>query len=118
MSPQPAVEPSPTDQPSSGQEQRQTAMARLEELRRSLQRQLRRKPNVYEKAALDRAALLALRAEIAARDPTSSSNDIVRLFNCSRRAIADFERIAMPGKREVTLEQYLADKRAGAGAGS
>ena len=90
MSPQPAVEPSPTSQPS-GTEQR---LGRLGELRRSLQRQLKRKPTVFEKAALDRAALMLLRAEQAARDPTATSNDVVRLANASRRALRDFERMA------------------------
>jgi hypothetical protein len=60
-----------------------TAEQRLAELQRALQRT----------AALERCALLMLRAEIAARDPECDSNDVVRLDNCARRARADFERV-------------------------
>ena len=80
-------------------------MARLAELKRVFQRQLRRKPTAYEKAALDRAALLTLRAEIAARDIGSNSDDVVRLDNAARRARNDFERIAIPRKpRQRTMQ--------------
>ena len=36
--------------------------------------------------ALDRAALMSVRAEIAAYDPRSTSDDVVRLDNAARRA--------------------------------
>jgi hypothetical protein len=40
---------------------------------------------------LDNAALLAVRAETAAGDPHANSDTIVRLNNCARRALRDFE---------------------------
>jgi hypothetical protein len=73
-----------------------------------LQRQLHRKPSSYEKTALDRAALLMLRAEIAARDPQSNSDDVVRLDNCARRARQDFESIAKIS-RDPELPASLAE---------
>jgi hypothetical protein len=72
------------------------ALARLNELKRGLQRQLRRKPNVLEKTVLEHAAVMALRAEMAAFDPKSDANTIVRLSNAARRAMADFERLLSP----------------------
>lgn len=90
MSSEPSVESSSTSQPSPGQN---SALTRLEELKRSLQSMLRRRPTRYEAAARDRAALMLLRAEIAARDPKATSEDVVRLDNASRRARLDFERI-------------------------
>lgn len=79
---------------SAAQDPPKSAMARLAELKNGLQRLLRRKPTTFEKAALDRCALLALRAEMAMLDPNADSNSIVRLSNVARRAQADFERIA------------------------
>jgi hypothetical protein len=107
----PAVE-SPTD--SQPEQPRRDAMARLRELKRALQRQVRRKLNAYELAALDRAALMTLRAEIAAWDVKATSNDLVRLDNAARRARADFERIcriappAPPEQAPLTLGEVLA----------
>ena len=86
MSPQPAVDPA-TDKP------QKTAMERLAEIRRSLQRLLRRMATGFEQQALDHCALLMVRAEMALRDPKSDSNDLVRLSNAARRAQADFERV-------------------------
>jgi hypothetical protein len=50
----PAVEPSTDSQP---EQPRRNAEQRLREIKRSLQRQARRKLNAYEQAALDRAPL-------------------------------------------------------------
>lgn len=102
MSPQPSVETTPIIQPSEH---------RLAELKRALQRQLKRKPKVYEKAALDRAALMTLRAETAALDPKATSEDVVRLDNAARRARQDFERIAciaLP-KAKAKQQRTMAD---------
>jgi hypothetical protein len=68
-------------------------MQRLGEIRLALQRQLRRKGTAVEVTAFDHAAMMMLRAEMAMLDPKSNSNDIVRLSNASRRAVANFERI-------------------------
>ena len=78
-----------------------SALARLEELKRGLQRQLRRKPSLIEKAQLDRTALLLLRSEMALRDPHSDANTIVRLSNAARRAMADFERLLSPLHKQL-----------------
>jgi hypothetical protein len=71
-----------------------TAQQRLAEIRLALQRQLRRKGTAIEVTAMDHAALMMLRAEMAMLDPNADSNDIVRLSNASRRATANFERVA------------------------
>ena len=98
MSSQTVVETTP-NQPS--RQSVFSAEARLAELKRALQRLVRRKLKAYELAARDHAALLALRSEIAARDGKSSSEDIVRLANCARRALGDFERIARVGETKA-----------------
>jgi hypothetical protein len=87
-----------------------SAESRLNELKKALQRQLKRKPTLIEKAALNNCALLMLRSEIAARDGKATSEDIVRLANVARRAQQDFARIAaVPTKRTLTLAQVLRD---------
>jgi len=106
-----AVEVTPTVQPSPSEPRQNRALARLEQLKRALQRQLRRRPTDYEKCVLDRAALLTLRAEIAAHDPRTSSNDLVRLDNVARRARRDFERIAQSSRHEPTLAEVMRDAR-------
>jgi hypothetical protein len=69
---------------------------------------------MIEKAALHRAALMSVRAEIAAYDPKATSEDVVRLDNAARRARQDFERIARiterkPKQRSMTdIERELA----------
>jgi hypothetical protein len=80
--------------PAPNQPAKTAAMRRLAELQRALQRTLKRKPTEIERTALQRAALLSLRAEIAAFDPHADSNDVVRLDNAARRARGDFERLA------------------------
>jgi hypothetical protein len=107
LSSPPAVETSPTsDRP------KKSAEARLVELKRALQRQLKRRPTAYEKAALDRAALMTVRAEIAAYDPNASSEDVVRLDNAARRARNDFERIALPHTSPESPRPLLSQLRA------
>jgi RNA polymerase-interacting CarD/CdnL/TRCF family regulator len=82
-----------TSQTTQSSEPQNRALTRLAELKRALQRQLKRKPTLYEKQLLDRAAAMMLRAEIAAFDGKADSNTIVRLDNAARRARQDFERI-------------------------
>src|SRR5215472_13290899 len=82
MSAPPSVDTSANSSPSGLQN---SALARLAELRRDLQRLLRRKPTRFERTLLDRAALLTLRAEAAVRDPKADSNSVVRLDNVARR---------------------------------
>jgi hypothetical protein len=85
-----------------------SAEDRLKTLKKALQKQLKRKPTAIEKAALDHCALLMLRSEVAARDGKASSEDIVRLANCARRAQQDFARLAaVPTKRTPTLGEVL-----------
>jgi hypothetical protein len=51
-----------------------------------------------------------LRAEIAARDPSSTSEDVVRLDNACRRARLDFEKLAGITHRKATKsEPSMAD---------
>jgi len=80
-----AVEPTP------GQ---QRAAARLQAIRRALQSLAKRKLRAFEQDALETAARLAFRAEVASLDIRSDSNDVVRLSNAARRARADYLRIA------------------------
>jgi hypothetical protein len=68
-------------------------LARLAQLKRALQKRLKRKPTTYERTLLDNAALLALRAETAVSDPHVHGDTIVRLNNAARRARNDFENI-------------------------
>ena len=70
-----------------------SAWQRLAEIRLSLQKQLRRKGTGVELTALDHAALMLLRYEMTVLNPASKSDDIVRLHNASRRAVANYERI-------------------------
>jgi len=67
---------------------------RLQAIRRTLQRQARRKLKAHEQAALEFAARLLYRAECAANDPQSDAAVLARLVNCARRAQADYERVA------------------------
>jgi hypothetical protein len=85
---------------------RKSVQERLAELKRGFQRQLNRKGTAIELAALDRAALMTLRAEIAAFDGKATSNDIVRLDNAARRARRVFETIARiePPKRQQSRD--------------
>jgi hypothetical protein len=82
---------------------------RLDQLKRALQKRLNRKPTTFEKAALDNAALLALRSEIASRDPASDSSAVVRLANCARRALRDFEAAAALDTPKRKAARSMAD---------
>jgi hypothetical protein len=82
----------------------------LTTMQRALQRTLKRKPSAIEKTALERCAMLMLRAELAARDPASDTNDVVRLDNCARRARADFERLTgIDSARKPKPKPTMAD---------
>jgi hypothetical protein len=76
-----APQPETASNSTSDQRPNNNALSRLEELKRGLQRQLKRKPSLIEKSQLDRTALLLLRSEMALRDPKSDANTIVRLSN-------------------------------------
>jgi hypothetical protein len=120
--PEPAAEPAAIQPSSQGQSQAQSvsgpskALLRLKEFRRALQRQARRKLKAHEQNALERAARMLLRAEIASLDPNSDSNDVVRLDNAARRARLDYERIAnistapkpKPARTMADIERELA----------
>jgi hypothetical protein len=88
--------PEPTDGQDCGPDGTQSALVRLAQLKRALQKRLHRKPSEYERTMLEHAALLQLRSEIAARNPSTPSNDIVRLAGCARRAMSDFESLCRP----------------------
>src|SRR5437016_3922535 len=88
---------------------RKTPNERLDELRRGLQRQLKRKPSMIERALMDRAALCWMRAEMAAFDPNAKSDDVVRLDNIARRARADFERVAGIDSTRKKRKPSMAD---------
>jgi hypothetical protein len=106
-----AVETVSNVQPTPPTERQNRALERLETLKRALQRQLRRKPTAYEKAALDHCATMMLRSEMAAFDPRATSNDIVRLSRAARLARRDFERIALGERHEPVLSEVLRDSR-------
>jgi hypothetical protein len=61
---------------------------RMAQLRRAYQRVLRRKPTMIERAAMERAARLTARAEVAALDPDATLDDVVRIDNAAARARA------------------------------
>jgi hypothetical protein len=63
-----------------------TPERRVAELRRAFMRCLRRKPTMIERTAVERAARLTARAEMAALDPSATLDDVVRLDNCAERA--------------------------------
>ena len=108
-----ATNPQPANPPITEAQYR--AVKRLRAIRRGYQRQLKRKPNSAEKAALDRLCLMQLRWEVAIHDPKCTSNDIVRLDNCARRARLDFERICgivvgPTPKRQATLSSIMGTR--------
>jgi hypothetical protein len=77
-------------------------------LKRAFQRELRHRPTTLQRTLIDRAAIMTARAEIAASDPNTSPNDVVRLDGAASRArAAMFGAIA---KREParSLDAYLA----------
>jgi hypothetical protein len=94
MSSEPVADPAPSQPESTPDSRQNKAVQRLQAIRRSLQRQARRKLKGHEQEALELAAKLLFRAEHAALDPQSDSADVVRLANCARRARQDYLRIA------------------------
>jgi predicted translin family RNA/ssDNA-binding protein len=88
-----------------------SAKERLEELRRALQRRIKRKLTAYELTALDHAATMLLRSEMALRDIKTSANDIVRLHGAAREAVKDFEEVCglattAPGKGNGAIPSH------------
>lgn len=55
-------------------------------LKRAFQRTLGRKPTLLQQTLIDRAAVMTVRAEAAASDPTVSIVDLVRVDNAAARA--------------------------------
>jgi hypothetical protein len=87
---------------------------RLAQLKRAYQRALGRHPTTVQRTAIQRAALLTVRAEASAFDPTASSNDIVRLDNAARRARNDMLRTfekptKRPSMRDIEAEIAAAN---------
>jgi hypothetical protein len=105
MSDQSPADPAATRKP-------KTAEQRNAELRRALQRQARRKLKGHEQAALERAAYMMTLAEVAAYNPKSTSEDVVRLDNAARRARLDFERIVGITERKPKPQRSMADLEA------
>jgi hypothetical protein len=84
---------------------------RIARFRKAFGRGLGHKPTILESAAILRAAQLSALAELAAADPGTSANDLVRLDNAAARARADMHAALAPKRKpEPTLEQYLASK--------
>jgi hypothetical protein len=85
---------------------------RLRAIERELQRLARRKLRGHELSALRYAALLQLRAEMAAFNGGADANSIVRLANTSRRARADYEKLIAPKPEDAftyaDLEREIA----------
>src|SRR5262245_37699757 len=78
---------------------------RIAELRRAFQRALRRRPTMIERTAIERAARLTWRAEVAAVDPNATLDDVVRLDNAAARARSRLEALigAPLGKRRMPV---------------
>jgi hypothetical protein len=104
-----ALSPTQVAHQAAPSEAQSRALARLDELKRALQRQLNRRPTTVERCAMDRAALMTLRAEIAARDSKASSADVVRLDNAARRARKDFEALARLDQCKPKAKRSMLD---------
>src|SRR5262245_22464001 len=75
--------------------------ARVKQLRRAYQRQLKRRPTMIERTAMERAARLTSRAEAAAVDPNVPADLVVRLDNAAARARSKLgDLIGHPSRRE------------------
>jgi hypothetical protein len=96
--------------PDAPEPQAKTAGERLDELRRIYQKRIGRKPTSFERAALESAALMSLRYEMAARDPKASSSDVVKLHNARLRALAFLDRVVREGEDDTvpSLSSYEA----------
>jgi hypothetical protein len=71
------------------------------------------KPSTLQSAAILRAATLTAKAELAAADPGTTLNDLVRVDAAAARARRDMEQATRASKErpEPTLDQYLAPKQ-------
>jgi hypothetical protein len=82
-------------------------------LRRTFVKGVGRNTNGMERLAIDRAARLTAIAELAAENPATSANDLVRLDGAAHRARRDMARV-LQAKPEPShgdaLERYLAAK--------
>jgi len=83
---------------------------RLKELRAAFKRMLPIRLTNLEKAVMDRAARLTLRAEIAAGDPGVLINDVVRIDGAAHRARNAWARLCSAKQRTSpapSLKDYL-----------
>jgi hypothetical protein len=103
ISPQPNPKPRPN-----------RAELRLAAIKRELQALVRRKLKGPELSARNRAAAMLFRHEASCYDAKATSEDIVRLHNAARRAVADYERIVRAGERPkpvITMADLEAELR-------
>jgi hypothetical protein len=61
---------------------------RVQQLKRSFQRVLRKRPTMVQRTAMERAAVLSYRAELAARDPTADLDAVLRADKAAAAARA------------------------------
>jgi hypothetical protein len=88
---------------------------RITHFKKAFGKGLGHKPRTLESAAILRAATLSAKAELAAADPTTSANDLVRLDNAAARARADM-RAALAPKRDQSAPTLGDILKAGAHA--
>jgi hypothetical protein len=82
--------------------------------RRVFTRELGRKPRLLEAHAIQRAAILTAKAEVAAADPHISPTDCVKLDNCAARARRDLAAIlqaAKPSDDRTPLERLYDEEQ-------
>jgi hypothetical protein len=80
---------------------------RIRHFKKAFGKGLGHKPSTLESAAILRAATLSAKAELAALDPTTSANDLVRLDNAAARARADMRAALAPKAEEMpSILQY------------
>jgi hypothetical protein len=75
---------------------------RVKHFKKAFGKGLGHKPSTLESAAILRAATLTAKAELAAADPTTSANDLVRLDNAAARARSDMWAALRAPKTEAT----------------
>jgi hypothetical protein len=97
-------------------DRRRAIVQQVKTLLGSYQKQLRRKPTYFETAAMERAATLQVlatsaRLKLLIGDRSVTPNEVVRLDNSARRAVADVQRlVGSKRKPRMTLQQYSAMK--------
>jgi hypothetical protein len=86
---------------------------RITHFKKAFGKGLGHKPSTLESAAILRAATLTAKAELAATDPDTTLNDLVRVDAAAARARRDMEQATRASKArpEPTLDQYLAPKQ-------